>query len=105
MPLTKVLAGIIDHRSTQGLKRALGRMQENPEKRPEALLLANYAKLVALAECMAPKQIMTAGEADIKQVLELLEEAKTALPEAVRYSLVMRKAQNCKSLAYLGGGL
>ena len=93
MPLWKVLAGVIDGRSTNGLKRAVARLLGEPSTVADGQLLNNYAKLVSMAQCLSPKEIMNAEEAEITKVLGLLKEENVTIPDRVRYSLVMRRAQ------------
>ena len=84
---------MIDGRSTNGLKRAVARLLEDPLTVTEGQILGNYSRLVSMAALLSPKEIMAAEQNDLAKVLALLEEEEAVLPEPVRYSLVMRRAQ------------
>eukprot|EP00971_Amphidinium_carterae_P013868 273220-Amphidinium_carterae.2 len=90
--LEKVLEGIVDGRSVQGLERAWQRLTSNPMRRAEGQVVGNYFKVVQVAQQLSPNNIQSTSDEDLRKIIAVLDEEKINWPLSTRYALTMRRA-------------
>eukprot|EP00971_Amphidinium_carterae_P349599 6491100-Amphidinium_carterae.3 len=89
--LGKVLEGIVDGRSVQGLRRASERKLAKSQTRADGQLLAAFLALVTKAHTLSPNKLVSADESEIGTTLDKLKSEGVVPPESLKYALVVKR--------------
>eukprot|EP00971_Amphidinium_carterae_P348673 6490620-Amphidinium_carterae.6 len=92
LPLSKVMAGGLDRRGAEGLRKKVQSMQK--AKHPDAALLRNWSKLVQTAEVLQEASVPTLSAAELQGALAAVSAAEEVeWPVKVRQALLQRRVK------------
>ena len=92
IPLEDAVAGTMDGRTGQGLRRAAGRLSACKETRAEGQILTNFHRLVLACQQLSPAEFHTTTDQELSLLISMMQEENLKWPEVTKFLLVMRKA-------------